>query len=96
MRGVDRYELDRGELAADPWDDAARCIDCGISEHDAILRMVDGETVCERCMPRHCRTCGIVLVGGVEHVCGECIQEVERTIEGVPDHVRDRYREMAA
>lgn len=99
MRGLEldeRYGLTADELAADPWDDIPRCIACGIREHDAILRDVDGEIVCERCAPKHCRTCGQILIGGVEHICDPCIQEVERTIEGVPDRVRDRYQEMAA
>jgi hypothetical protein len=94
MRG--RYEFSRDEIAADLWDDTRRCVDCGVGEHDAILRVVDGEIVCERCAPKHCRTCNRVLVGGEEHICGECVEEVERTIEEIPAHVRDRYREMAA
>lgn len=93
---IHRYEFSPDEFAPDSLDDAGHCVDCDISEHDAILRMVDGEIVCERCAPRPCRTCGQILIGGVAHICDPCIQEVERTIEGVPDRVRGRYQEMAA
>lgn len=99
MRGIEldeRYGLGRDELAPDALDDSRRCVDCDISERDAILRTVDGEIVCERCAPRPCRTCGQPLIGGVEHICDPCIEEVERAIEGVSEGVRERYRELVA
>lgn len=50
---------------------------------------------------RRCQTCERELAAGELHICEDCLEEVERTIEdrtieGVPEHVRDRYREMAA
>lgn len=97
LTGVDleeRYGLGRDELAPDTLDDSRHCVDCDVSERDATLRMVDGEILCEKCAPRPCRTCGRALIAGERHICDPCIREVERQIEGVPEDVRARYREM--